>query len=178
MPYRGIAVLWSGIIGMFRHIIRPYPYRVPFLKILFGGTIYGAGMCREMNSEEGLRALESLHVRLCVLERAHANRLGVQYPNHQIARIDIFTTASFPIYKSRGNLSRPEIEALITKIVQELKDNGGVIDQNQFKIDIADRIRHVTPVPYESTQVQIAKQTQLTEVFQVAFKRAFITPGG
>ena len=75
-------------------------------------------------------------------------------------------------------LSKVGQEKLIRQITDELRDNRRVIDQNQFKENIFRRIRLASYSLHESYQVHQARTRQLKEVFEAAFKRAFVTPGG
>ena len=132
----------------------------------------------EMNSEEGLRALESLHDRLCVLERANSHRLGVKYNNYNNTLGGIFALALPTINMADGKLSQAEQNVLAKKIATALKDNADLIsDPNQFQRDIYEMIQQRTQTYIRGVldPHYYAVSHQMYTVFRVAFQQAFQT---
>ena len=142
--------------------------------------IYGDGLGEEMNSEEGLRALESLHARLCVLERVNPHRLGKKFADYHSALKGILAFALPTVYRANGQLSQAEQIKLSDSIVRELRQNLLEIETkytniHQFEKDMYDEIRDRTitytngvPDPYYNKVTD-----QMISIFERAFPQVY-----
>ena len=84
-------------------------------------TIKVAGVVWEMNTKESLRALESLHARLCVLGEAQAKHLGLIYSNSNEALEEMLAIAQVPVSQTDGNLSVHRQNQIIEKNILSAK---------------------------------------------------------
>ena len=106
-------------------------------------TIKVAGVGWEMNTEVGLRALESLHERLCVLEEAKTRKLGTHYGKSHHENFDligVFNTAYQTILPYHGSLPDNLMKTLTSSIRNSFEADHKII-ANKLKFrDELDRM--------------------------------------
>ena len=127
----------------------------------------------EMNSEEGLRALESLHARLCVLERAYAKPLGPHYPTQVDKAInEIFFAASVPIDRAKGNLSSKELRDVVQEVYRLRSQHIDAIRANQDYVikELKNKIAMRTMGGPQDEYENIGRQ------LNYVFKEAYLIP--